>query len=302
MQVLRTPDDRFADLPDWPWEPRYAEVGRDAPRTRMAYVDAGPADGPVVVVMHGEPTWSYLYRHVIARLAEDGCRVIAPDLIGFGRSDKPVAQDDLTYARHVDWVTSLLVDVLDLREVTLLCQDWGGLLGLRIAAEQQERFTAIVASNTMLPTGDRPLGEAFETWRAFSQSMDSLPTGQIVQQGTVRTLSDAEVAAYDAPFPGPEYQAAALRFPLLVPAHPDDPAAEANRAAWAILSRWERPFVCVFGDSDPVTRGADALLIGHVPGAAGQPHVVIPDTGHFSQEDVPGSLTEAVLRLVSASR
>lgn len=292
MEILRTPDERFAGLPDWPYESRYAEVG-DA--LRMAYVDEGPRDGRPVLLLHGEPSWSYLYRSMIAPLAAAGLRAIALDLIGFGRSDKPAAREDYTYARHMAWLTALVVDALDLRDVVLFGQDWGGLLGLRLAAEQEDRFAAIVASNTFLPTGDRPLGEGFEQWRAFSQQVPEFPVGVIVNGGTTRDLSPQEVAAYDAPFPDESYKSGARQFPTLVPAAPDDPAAPANRAAWEVLRRWEKPFVCAFGDRDPVTRGADRVLKDLIPGAAGQDHVTIEGAGHFSQEDAGPRLAEIVL-------
>lgn len=207
MESLRTPDDRFADLPDWPYEPHYAEVRPDGDAVRMAYVDAGPRDGRPVLLLHGEPSWSYLYRWMIGPLADGGLRVIAPDLIGFGRSDKPVAREDYTYARHVAWVTDL-VQQLDLRDALFFGQDWGGLVGLRVVAEQADRFAGIVASNTFLPTGDQPLGEAFEAWRTFSQTAPEFHIGQIVNAGTHRALSDAEVAAYDAPFPDDTFMSA----------------------------------------------------------------------------------------------
>jgi haloalkane dehalogenase len=292
MEILRTPDERFAGLPDWPYESRYAEVGDGL---RMAYVDEGPRDGRPVLLLHGEPSWSYLYRSMIGPLAEAGLRPIAPDLIGFGRSDKPAAREDYTYARHVAWLTALVVDVLDLRDVVLFGQDWGGLLGLRLAAEQEDRFAAIVASNTFLPTGDRPLGEGFEQWRAFSQQVPELPVGVIVNGGTTRDLSPQEIAAYDAPFPDESYKSGARQFPTLVPATPDDPAAPANRAAWEVLRRWEKPLVCAFGDRDPITRGADRALQELIPGAAGREHVTLEGAGHFSQEDAGPRLAEVVL-------
>jgi haloalkane dehalogenase len=292
MDLLRTPDERFANLPDWPYESRYAEVGDGV---RMAYVDEGPREGRPVLLLHGEPSWSYLYRKMVPLLVAAGLRVVAPDLIGFGRSDKPAAREDYTYARHMAWLTALVVDALDLRDAVLFGQDWGGLLGLRLAAEQEERFAAIVASNTFLPTGDRPLGEGFEQWRAFSQQVPEFPVGAIVNGGTTRDLSPQEIAAYDAPFPDESYKSGARQFPTLVPASPDDPAAPANRAAWEVLKRWEKPLICAFGDRDPVTRGADRVLKDLVPGAAGQPHVTLEGAGHFSQEDAGPRLAEVVI-------
>ena len=292
MEILRTPDDRFANLPDWPYESRYAEVGDGL---RMAYVEEGPRDGRPVLLLHGEPSWSYLYRSMVGPIAAAGLRVVAPDLIGFGRSDKPAAREDYTYANHMRWLSTLVVDALDLRDVVLFGQDWGGLLGLRLAAEHESRFAAIVASNTFLPTGDRPLGEAFERWRDFSQQTPTFPVGGIVKGGTTRDLTPEEIAAYDAPFPSESYKSGARQFPMLVPATPDDPAAPANRAAWEVLRRWEKPLVCAFGDQDPVTRGADQVLKDLVPGAAGQPHETLEGAGHFSQEDAGPRLAEIVI-------
>lgn len=292
MEILRTPDERFADLPGWPYESHYAEVGDGL---RMAYVDEGPRDGTPVLLLHGEPSWSYLYRSMIGPLTEAGLRAIAPDLIGFGRSDKPAAREDYTYANHMRWLTALVVDALDLRDAVLFGQDWGGLLGLRLAAEQEDRFAAIVASNTFLPTGDRPLGDGFEQWRTFSQQVPEFPVGVIVNGGTTRDLTPEEIAAYDAPFPDESYKSGARQFPTLVPATPEDPAAPANRAAWEVLQRWEKPFVCAFGDRDPVTRGADRVLRELIPGTAGREHVTLEGAGHFSQEDAGERLAEIVI-------
>jgi haloalkane dehalogenase len=294
MDILRTPDERFADLPDFPWAPQYADVTAEGHTVRMAYIDEGPRDGRPVLLLHGEPSWSFLYRSMVAPLAAAGLRVVAPDLIGFGRSDKPAAREDYTYARHVAWVADLVARHLDLRGATLFGQDWGGLIGLRVAAEHEERFAAIVASNTFLPTGDQSLGEGFEAWRAFSQQVPEFPVGRIVDGGTARALSDAEIAAYDAPFPDESYKEGARQVPVLVPAGPDDPAAAANRAAWDVLRAWRKPFVCAFGDQDPITRGADAVLRKLIPGAEGQTHETLAGAAHFSQEDAGPRLAEIV--------
>jgi haloalkane dehalogenase len=298
MESLRTPDDRFAGLPDWPYEPRYAEVQADGEAVRMAYVEAGPRDARPVLLLHGEPSWSYLYRAMIGPLSDGGLRAIAPDLIGFGRSDKPAAREDYTYARHVAWVTDL-VHQLDLRDALFFGQDWGGLIGLRVVAEQAERFAGVVASNTFLPTGDQPLGEAFEAWRTFSQTAPEFHIGQIVNAGTHRQLSAAEIAAYDAPFPDDAFKAGARQFPALVPASPQDPAREANIAAWRVLEAWDKPFVCAFGALDPITRGADRVLQARIPGAAGQPHVTLEEAAHFSQEDAGPQLAQILLDLAA---
>lgn len=290
MELLRTPDDRFAALADWPYLPHYLQLGE----LRIAYVDEGPRDGQVVLCLHGEPSWSYLYRKMIPPLVQAGLRVIAPDLPGFGRSDKPAARSDYTYQRHVDWLRGLL-DGLSLPPATLFCQDWGGLLGLRLAGEEPERFARIVACNTFLPTGDLPLPPAFFAWQQFSQTLPAMPVGAIIARGCSRPMSPQSIAAYDAPFPDPSYQAGARQFPLLVPTTPNDPAAEANRRAWQGLRSFRRPFVTAFGDADPITRGADRLLQESIPGAAGMPHVTM-QAGHFAQEDAG----EELAKLISA--
>lgn len=296
MDSLRTPDERFDDLDGWSVRPHYADVQAEGTGPlRMAYVDEGPSDGPVVVLLHGEPSWSYLYRHMIGPLVDAGMRVIAPDLIGFGRSDKPVDREDYTYARHVGWVRDLLFGTLDLRRVVLFGQDWGGLVGLRLVGLEPDRFAAVVASNTFLPTGERPLGAAFEAWRSYSQTVDVFPVANILQGATTRELSPGELAGYEAPFPDESFKAGARQFPALVPDRPDDPGGVDNRVAWEGLRAFDGPFVCAFGDSDPITRGADRVLIAEVAGADGQPHETLQDTAHFSQEDAAPRLAEIIL-------
>ena len=281
MEVLRTPDERFADLPDYPFGPHYT-VLRDG--LRMHHVDEGPADAEVVLMLHGEPSWSYLYRHMVPVFAGAGLRAVAPDLIGFGRSDKPTRIDDYSYQRHVDWLLEW-VEALDLRRITLVCQDWGSLLGLRLAAAHEERFDRIVVANGFLPTGDRDPGPAFKVWRAFATRSPVLPVGRLVATGSKRKLSAAERAAYDAPYPSAKYKAGARAFPRLVPTSPDDPAAPANRAAWERLGTWEKPFLTLFGELDPILGRADKPLQHHVPGARNQPHARLRGS-HFVQEDV----------------
>ncbi|HUA12600.1 MAG TPA: haloalkane dehalogenase [Solirubrobacteraceae bacterium] len=301
MDLIRTPDERFDGLPDWSWEPEYASLaqGGDA-AARMAYIDEGSRDARTVLLLHGEPSWSYLYRHMIPPLLLAGLRVVAPDLIGFGRSDKPTRQEDYSYQQHVDWLAELIVDRLELRDAVVFCQDWGGLLGLRIVGEHPERFAAVVASNTMLPTGDHDPGDAFRAWREFSRTAESFDIGRIVNGGTARELSTEEVAAYDAPFPDDRYKAGARIFPSLVPIAPDDPASAPNRAAWEGLKGFGRPFVCAFGALDPITRGADRVLVKLIPGAAGQQHIVLESAAHFSQEDAPDELAQIIVRTVAA--
>jgi len=294
MDIKRTPDERFHDLPAWPYTPRYVDVDG----LRIHYVDEGPRDARPVLLLHGEPSWAFLYRKMIPGLVAAGHRVVAPDLVGFGRSDKPASQDDYTYQRHVDWMAGVLAR-LDLQGVTLFCQDWGGLIGLRLVAEHAARFARVVASNTGLPTGDQKVSEAFLAWQAFSQSVEALPVGKIIQTGCARPVAAEVIAAYDAPFPDESYKAGARKFPLLVPTRPDDPAADANRAAWRALERFDRPLLTAFSDSDPVTRGAEKPLQTKVPGAAGQPHVTIAKAGHFVQEDAGEELAELVAGFIA---
>jgi haloalkane dehalogenase len=294
MEVLRTPDSRFENLAGYPFAPQYLEVAAsDTQPLRMHYLDEGPADGPPIVLLHGEPTWSYLYRTMIPPLADGGYRVLAPDLIGFGRSDKPSRIEDYTYLRHVEWVTSWL-EQLDLRDVTLFVQDWGSLIGLRIAAEQSDRIARIGVANGFLPTAQRRTTPAFYAWRAFARYSPVLPAGRLVAFATVHKVPAEVRAGYDAPFPDKTYQAGARAFPLLVPTSPADPAVPANRAAWEALGRWDKPFLAVFGARDPILGKADRPLIDHVPGAAGQPHARI-NGNHFVQEDCGPELAERIL-------
>lgn len=302
MRSLRTPDDRFTHLPDFPYEARYVDVDdSEGGRLRMAYVEDGPADGEVVLLLHGEPSWSFLYRRVIPVLAGAGLRVVAPDLIGFGRSDKPAEAGDHTYARHVEWLREALFDVLDLREVTLVCQDWGGLLGLRLVGEHPDRFARVVVANTGLPTGDHPMSEAFLAWQQFAATAPRFDVGRIVSNGTATDLEPAVVAGYDAPFPDDAHLAAARVFPSLVPTRPDDPAAAANRAAWETLASFDKPFLTAFSDRDAITGGGDRLFQRVVPGARGMAHTTLAGGGHFLQEDVGPELARVVLDLVAAT-
>jgi len=294
MKLLRTPEERFANLPGYAFAPHYTEVDG----VRVHHVDEGPAHGPVVLMLHGEPSWSYLYRKMIPILAQAGCRAVAPDLVGFGKSDKPAAREDHTYQRHVDWMWQWLVSV-DVHDVTLVCQDWGALIGLRLVAEHPERFARVVVANGGLPTGDQEMPRAFRAWLALSQRGERLPVGRIIQQGTVTELGDEVLAAYEAPFPDETYKAGARAFPTLVPVRPDDPASAANRRAWRALHRFEKPFLTAFGDGDPITRGADALFHRLVPGAKGQPHTTIEGAGHFLQEDRGEELARVVVDWMS---
>lgn len=296
MRLLRTPDERFADLPDWPFAPRYCTViDGDGTAIRLHYVDEGTPGGPVVVLLHGEPSWAFLYRKVIAGLAAKGCRVIAPDLVGFGRSDKPASREDYTYERHVAWMSQWLAQ-LDLADVTLFCQDWGGLIGLRLVAAFPEQFAGVVAGNTGLPTGTG-WTEGFKAWLDFSQSVPQMPIGVIVNGGTGRDLGAAEIAAYDAPFPDESYKEGARQFPKLVPVTPEHASVEENKRAWAVLERFDKPFITAFSDGDAVTRGGEAVFQARVPGAKGQPHVTLHG-GHFLQEDSPAEIAEVIQGMI----
>ncbi len=300
MDTLRTPDDRFADLPGFDLTPSYADVPDGEGGTlRMAYVETGPADGPVALLLHGEPSWSFLYRDVLAVLGEAGVRAVAPDLVGFGRSDKPTRPADHSYARHLEWVRALAFDVLDLRDVTLVGQDWGGLIGLRLVAENPDRFARVVAANTGLPTGDRDMPEVWWRFRDAVAKAERLDVGRLVAAGCARPMDTAVRAAYDAPFPDETYKAGPRVMPTLVPTAPDDPATEANRAAWVGLTRWERPFLVAFSDSDPITAAMGPILQRSVPGAAGRSHPVVENAGHFLQEDAGAELGRLVAEFVA---
>jgi haloalkane dehalogenase len=296
MHVLRTPDERFANLPGYSFTPHYADVDG----LRIHYVDEGPRQATPVLLMHGEPSWSFLYRTMIPVLTAAGYRAVAPDLVGFGRSDKPARREDYSYQRHVDWMRGLL-ERLDLREVTLVCQDWGGLIGLRLVAEHPDRFARVVVANTGLPTGDAPLSDAFLAWQKFSQEVPQFPVGQIVSGGCATPLAPEIVAAYDAPFPDESFKEGARMFPLLVPTRPDDPAAPANRRAWEALARFDKPVLTAFSDGDPITRGGERVFQEGIPGTKGQPHTTIGAAGHFLQEDKGPELAAVVVDFIHRS-
>ncbi len=296
MEILRTPDERFTGLPGYAFEPHYVEVDG----LRVHYVDEGPASAEPVLMLHGEPSWSYLYRKMIPIITAAGHRAVAPDLVGFGRSDKPSQREDYTYQRHVDWMRGVL-EALDLRHITLVCQDWGGLIGLRLVAEHGERFARVVAANTGLPTGDTPMGEAFLAWQRYSQTTPRFHVGGIVKGGCVSELSSEVIAAYNAPFPDDRYKAGARQFPLLVPTSPDDPSAVPNRKAWEVLARWEKPFLTAFSDSDPIMRGGERIFQRIIPGTKGQPHTTIVGAGHFLQEDKGEELARVVVDFIAGS-
>jgi len=301
MRALRTPDDRFENLPGWTFAPRYTEVPDGEGGTlRVHHVDEGPASANPVLCMHGEPSWAYLYRKMIPVFTGAGYRAVAPDLVGFGRSDKPTELDDYTYQRHVDWMTAWL-DAVDLQHATLVCQDWGALIGLRLLAENPDRFDRVVVANGFLPTGDAAPGEAFLRWREYSQTTPNFHVGGIIKGGCRTELSEDVIAAYDAPFPDDSYKAGARKFPVLVPISPDDPASAPNKAAWTVLEKWEKPALTAFSDQDPITRGADRAFQARVPGTKGQPHATIEGGGHFLQEDKGEELANVIVEWLAAS-
>jgi haloalkane dehalogenase len=290
MEILRTPDEQFENLAGYPFAPNYVEVEG----LRMHYVDEGDKNAEPVLMLHGEPSWSYLYRKMIPLFVEAGYRAVAPDLIGFGKSDKPGKRTDYTYQKHVDWMTGWL-NAVDLKNITLICQDWGGLIGLRLVAENPDRFARVVAANTFLPTGDNPPNEAFLRWQRYSQEVPEMHIGGIIKGGCVTSLAPEVIEAYNAPYPEEKYKEGARQFPLLVPTSPDDPASAPNRKAWEVLYQWEKPFLTAFSDSDPVTRGADKFLQKLVPGTKGQPHTTIVGGGHFLQEDKGEELAQVTI-------
>jgi len=302
VHVLRTPDERFADLPGYPFEPHYATLDDlDGGELRVHYLDEGDPAAAPVLLMHGEPSWSFLYRHMVEPLVAAGHRVVAPDLVGFGRSDKPAAPDDYSYARHVRWMEQLLVEQLDLRDVTFFGQDWGGLVGLRIVAAHPDRFARVVVGNTGLPTGHGKPSEAFLAWQQFAATAERFPIGGIINGGCTTDLAPEVIAGYDAPFPDDSYKAGARIFPTLVPTSPDDPAAPDNQAAWEVLSKFEKPWLCAFSDADPITKGGESAFLGKVPGTAGQPHVTIEGGGHFLQEDRGPELAKVINDFIASS-
>ncbi len=297
MDILRTPDERFSDLADYAFQPHYQTiVDADGNALRIHYLDEGPRDGKIVLLMHGEPSWSYLYRKFVPLLTARGYRVIAPDLVGFGKSDKPAARLDYTYERHVAWMSAWL-NALDLENITLFCQDWGGLIGLRLVAASPERFARLLIANTGLPVGTGA-SAGFKAWLAYSQNTPQFMVGKIVDGGVTRSLTAAEIAAYDAPFPDERFKEGARQFPTLVPITPDHASVVENLAAWEVLSRFEQPVLTAFGENDAVTRGGEKIFIDRIPGARGQPHCIVAGAGHFLQEDAPEELCALIDGLI----
>lgn len=293
MKLLRTPDERFENLPDFPYEPNYVMVDE----IRIHYIDEGPKDTEVVLLMHGEPSWSFLYRHMIPIIVEAGYRVVAPDLVGFGRSDKPTEKEDHTYAKHVKWITKFVTS-LDLKRITLFGQDWGALIGLRVAIENQERFSRIVLANGSLPTGEREMSQAFLAWRKFTRESPKFDIGRLINGATTTKLTEEIQRGYDAPFPDDTYKAGARIMPSLVVISTDDPEHKANKEAREKFGKWEKPFLTAFSDMDPVTRGADRFWQTHVPGAKGQKHTTIENAGHFLQEDKGPEIANLIVKFI----
>ena len=301
MKILRTPDARFENLPDYAFGPHYLNI-RDANGTelRIHAIDEGPRDAAPVLMLHGEPSWSFLYRKMITGLVAKGHRAVAPDLIGFGKSDKPAEQSDYTFERHVKWMSDWLI-AMNLNQITLFCQDWGGLIGLRLVAAFPERFARVVVANTGLPIGTG-MSEGFKQWLEFSQSVPELPIGEILAMGTKKGLSDGVKAAYVAPFPDETFKAGARRFPALVPITPQHASVAENKAAWEVLAKFNKPFLTLFSDSDPVTKGGERVFQERVPGTKGQAHTIIKDAGHFLQEDAPDELVRHLHAFITNTR
>jgi haloalkane dehalogenase len=326
MEYMRTPDERFDKLPDFPFEPHYLPVpDGDGGELRLHYLDEGAPDGPVVLLLHGQPSWCYLYRFMIGPLAQAGFRVLAPDLVGFGRSDKPTKPESYSYASHVAWMTSWM-EQLGIRDITFFGQDWGGLIGLRLVTAMPDRFSHVVVSNTGLPTGEliprefqdmlkeayrtlpvvqaEELGERFRDtegipgflyWRKFCAESPDLDIGVVMRVSSGEPMSPEVEAAYAAPFPDRAYMAGARCFPSLVPVFYDEPGAADNREAWEVLKTFDKPFMTAFADNDPVTKGGERIFQERVPGARAVAHRTIENAGHFLQQEVPLACVQAIL-------
>ena len=293
MKLLRTPDERFENLPDYPFEPNYIEVDG----IRIHYVDEGPKNAEVVLLMHGEPTWSFLYRHIIPIIVKAGYRALAPDIIGFGKSDKPSDRKDHSYLRHVQWLT-IWLKKLDLKRITLFCQDWGSLLGLRMASEDPDRFNRVVLSNGGLPTGEQNMTPAYMNWRKQSLEMPVFDLKMLIQFGTKSHIPDDVLKGYEAPFPDETYKEGARILPSLVPISPDDPENKRNKNATEVFRQWKKPFLTAFAANDPITAGGDKFWQEIVPGAKTQNHTTVKDAAHFVQEDKGPELAEIIIDFI----
>ena len=293
MKILSTPEEMFENLPDFPFEPHFIDIDG----INIHYLDEGPRGTECILLMHGEPSWCFLYRHMIPILTKAGYRTLTPDLVGFGRSDKPTEKKDHTYRNHVDWITKW-AKILDLQKITLFCQDWGSLIGLRVAIENQERFSRIILSNGGLPTGEQRMTEAFSNWREFSRTATKFHVGRIIQGATTTKLSRDIINAYNAPFPDETFKAGARILPSLVPISKDDPEHQPNKKAIEQFGKWEKPFLTAFSDGDPITRGGDRFWQENVPGAQGQEHTTIKNAGHFVQEDKGPELAHLIIEFI----
>jgi haloalkane dehalogenase len=289
-KVFRTPESRFANLKDYPFQPHFITIDN----LQMHYINEGPVNTSPVLLLHGVPAWSYLYRHLIKKIAERGIRVIAPDLVGFGKSDKPRKAKDHTYKFHIELIADF-ISRLKLKEILLFCHDWGSLIGLRIAAIYPELFSGIIVSNGMMPTGEQKLHAKFKLWKLFSRYSPFIPIDFVIESGTMRRLENEERRAYRAPFPSSKYKAAIRALPGLVPTSPDDTESVNNLSAWEMLGKWEKPFLTVFSSNDPITLGGDEYMQKRIPGAAGQDHLKL-DAGHFIQEDKSAEIADIIIR------
>ena len=294
MKVLRTDDSRFENLKDYNFNPNYLEINHEDVSLRMHYLDENSQSDEVVLLLHGEPSWSYLYRKMIPLLVKAGKRVIAPDLIGFGKSDKLSEREDYSYLNHIQWTSSLLTH-LKLKNMILFAQDWGGLIGLRLLANAPENFSGLVVSNSGLPVGIGS-SEGFNQWLNFSQTVEDFNSGKIVNQGSMSKLNEEEVAAYNAPFPNEDYKAGPRVFPTLVPITTEHPQVKENIEAWEVLKNFDKPTIALFGEHDMAFKEQDKYIIEKIKGAEGMPHRRI-NAGHFSQENKPEELVEAILSI-----